>query len=207
MLVNTQAAHRIVREAAPVAAAERARERHHRAVEPGRREHARSCTSCSCPRDRGSTPRARASACRSPSPDRRSCATAAAACSGKRLRRPRRLAGHVALRHRHVLRCRRRLASDAIEDEQRAHLRHLRDRGNPPAVPRDVDQGRRGRQIPVPDVVVHELLEPLELAGRSRRARRASCRTGSCPCDRRRRSRTSAIRSARTRGRARRRRS
>ena len=53
----------------------------------------------------------------------------------------------------------------AIEDEQRAHLGHLRDGRYPPAVLRDVDQGRRGWQIPVPDVVVHELLEPLELAG------------------------------------------
>ena len=47
---------------------------------------------------------------------------------GKRLRRPRRLAGHVALRHRTLFDAEDRLAGDAIEDEDERHLGHDGDR-------------------------------------------------------------------------------
>ena len=46
------------------------------------------------------------------------------------------------------------------------HLRHHRDGGRRLAVALDVDERRRRRHVVVPDVVVHQLLMPLQLAGR-----------------------------------------
>ena len=82
----------------------------------------------------------------------------------KRLRRPRRFAGHVALRHRTLVETEDRLAGDAIEDEEQRHLRHHRDSGNRAAVPFDVDQRGRGGQIEIPEIMMDELLEPFQLA-------------------------------------------
>ena len=84
----------------------------------------------------------------------------------ERLRRRRLLAGHRALRHRPLFHAEHRLAGHAIEDEQQPHLGDLRDRGNRLAVLDDVDQRRRRAEVVVPDVVMHELLVPLALAGR-----------------------------------------
>ena len=58
------------------------------------------------------------------------------------------------------------LTGHAVEEEDRAHLRDDRERRDRLAVARDVDERRRGREIEVPEVVVHELVEPLELPGR-----------------------------------------
>ena len=84
----------------------------------------------------------------------------------KRLRRPGLLARHAALRHRPFFDAEDRLAGDAIEDEHQRHLRHHRDRGHRLAVALDVDQRRRRRHVVVPDVVMHQLLVPFQLAGR-----------------------------------------
>ena len=78
----------------------------------------------------------------------------------KRLRRPRRFAGHVALRHRTLVETEDRLAGDAIEDEEQRHLRHHRDSGNRAAVPFDVDQRGRGGQIEIPEI----MMQPFQLA-------------------------------------------
>ena len=110
----------------------------------------------------------------------------------ERLRRPRLLAGRGGLRHRALLDAEDRLAGDAIEDEQQPHLRDLRDRRDRLAVLHDVDQRRRGAQIVVPDVVVHELPVPLQLAGR-RVERDDGVPYRLSPCGRRRSSRWSGI--------------
>ena len=83
----------------------------------------------------------------------------------KRLRRRRPLALRRRLRHRTLFHAVHRLAGLAIEDEQDAHLRDQRDAGNRAAVAPHVDERRRRGQIVVPDVVMHELLIPLDLAG------------------------------------------
>ena len=97
----------------------------------------------------------------------------------ERLRRRRLLAGHRALRHRTLLHAEHRLAGDAIEDEQQAHLGDLRD-GRNRSCRRciDVDQRRRRAEVVVPDVVMHELLMPLAACRSRCRPRRATCHTG-----------------------------
>ena len=74
-------------------------------------------------------------------------------------------AGHVAGRHRTLLHAKDGLAGHAVENEHVAGLAHLRQRGNLFPVAHDIDQARRGRQIIIPDVVMHHLEMPLVLAG------------------------------------------
>ena len=101
---------------------------------------------------------------------------------GKRLRRPRLLARHVALRHRTLLDAEHRLAGDPVEDEDQPHLRELHDGGNRPAGARDVDQNRLRRQVVVPDVVMDQLLMPAANAGgRVERDQRVGVEVGARP--------------------------
>ena len=58
----------------------------------------------------------------------------------------------------------------AIEQEDRAHLRGLRDRGNRPAIARHVDERGLRRHVVVPQVVMHGLERPHALARRPRSA-------------------------------------
>ena len=53
----------------------------------------------------------------------------------------------------------------AIEDVEPALLGRLRDGLDLSAVDRDVGEDRRARNVPVPDVVVDELVVPVALAG------------------------------------------
>ena len=164
MFVNTSPRVASYGQAAPIAAAQRAREHHHRAIERRRREHPFRVHRVRVPQRPDSRRRARASASRSPWRDRTSCARAAAA-RRERLRGPRGFARHVTLRDGTLLEAEQRLTGDAIEDEERAHLGDLGDRRDPAAVLRHLDQRRRGGQIPVPNVVVNELVKPLQPAG------------------------------------------
>ena len=58
-----------------------------------------------------------------------------------------------------------RLAAEPVIDEQHAHLRMLDKGRNLAPVLHHIDQRRLGRQIVVPDVVMHELLIPLQFPG------------------------------------------
>ena len=75
------------------------------------------------------------------------------------------LAGHRRLRHGPLLDRPHGRARRAIEHEQEAVLRDLRERFDRPAVDRDVDQDRRGRQVVVEQIVMHGLEVPDALAG------------------------------------------
>ena len=164
-LVNARPSVGSYEKSVPVAAAERARERHHRAVDAGWRVRALRCTSRWCPRAPCSRPRARGSERRSPSPDRRCCGRAAQVSAEK-------AASATSLRPGTVLCGTGRSSMPKIGSpvtrskmNTSAHLRHHGDRGNRPAVALDVDQRRSGRHIVVPEVVVDKLLVPLQLAG------------------------------------------
>ena len=82
-----------------------------------------------------------------------------------RLRRRVPLTRHVALRNRLLRNRPDRLAGDPIEHVQHPHLRRLGDRLDRLAVDDDVHQQRRRGHVVVPDVVVHDLVVPLHLAG------------------------------------------
>ena len=84
---------------------------------------------------------------------------------GKRLRRRRLLAGHVALRHRPLLDRPDRLARHAIEHIQQAELRGLRDDVDRLAVVLHGQQLRTGDEIVVPQIVMQQLVMPEALAG------------------------------------------
>src|SRR5262249_56722901 len=75
----------------------------------------------------------------------------------ERLRHGRLLSGDPGLRHRTILDGPDRSASRAIEDVDEPLLGDLRHRANPPAVHRDVDTIRRGREGVVPQPVTNEL--------------------------------------------------
>ena len=95
------------------------------------------------------------------------------------LRRPRLIARRVEARHRALLDAEERLAGQAVEHEQQALLRHLRDGGNLLSVLRRLDQRRRRADVPVVDVVVRRS-GSATCACRSRpAARAASWRRGS----------------------------
>ena len=83
----------------------------------------------------------------------------------ERLRGGRPLAGHVGLRNRPLLDRPDRLAGLPIEDVEEPLLRRLRDDLARLAVLADRQQLGRLRNVPVPEVVVNELLMPDPLAG------------------------------------------
>src|SRR5258705_7192014 len=83
----------------------------------------------------------------------------------ERLRRRIPLARNIALRDRTLLDAEYRLPVRAIEDEHVAALADRRERRDRPASLSDVDQARRGREIDVPDVVMHGLEVPSVLPG------------------------------------------
>src|SRR5436309_3053039 len=80
------------------------------------------------------------------------------------LRRRRLLAWNAALRHGPFLEAEYRLPCRPIENEQQPHLRDLGDGRNGAAVALHIDQRGRGGQIVVPQVVMNELLIPLQLS-------------------------------------------
>src|ERR1700675_498492 len=80
------------------------------------------------------------------------------------LRWPSRFAGDVALGNRALLHWKQRFSRKSIEDKYEPHLGHLRNRGNLPAIPPHGDQhGLRGHVV-IPNIVVHHLVVPNELA-------------------------------------------
>ena len=105
------------------------------------------------------------------------------AASAPRARRARRR-GHGPLLDRPD-----RLAGHAIEREDEPLLGDLRDRLDSLAVDGDVEQVRRGRQVVVPQPVVHELVVPDALAGLDVEAHERLARTGCRRADGRRSSR------------------
>ena len=82
-----------------------------------------------------------------------------------RLRRPRLLARDVARRHGALLDREERRAGVAIEHEEPTGLGRLSDRGHETAAAGDVDQHRLRGEVVVPEVVVHGLERPHDLAG------------------------------------------
>src|SRR5688572_19018242 len=68
---------------------------------------------------------------------------------------------HVRLWDRPLLDRPDRLAGLPIEDEKKGVLRRLRDGLDRAAIEGHIEQDRRARQVPVPDVVVHRLKVPL----------------------------------------------
>ena len=83
----------------------------------------------------------------------------------ERLRRRSPLARHVGLRHGPLLDRPHGLARDAVERVDERLLRELRDGFDRPAVDDEVHQDRRRRIVPVPDVVMDQLVVPDALAG------------------------------------------
>ena len=83
----------------------------------------------------------------------------------ERLRRPGRLAGHVARRHRPLLDAVDRLAGLAVQDVEVAGLGGHPEGRDRTVLARNVEQGRRRRRIGVPQVVVNRLEVPDVLAG------------------------------------------
>ena len=166
MFVNMRPRAWIVRQPAPVAPAERAGERHHRAVEAGRREDALRVHLVLVPELPAVGRRALASACRGLSPDRMSFGRAARGLSGNGC------VGHVASPGTSLCGTGRSSTPNSGSPVSRLKMKSRlifvvwRDGRHPAAVLIDVEEHRRGRQIPVPDVVMHELLEPFQLAGR-----------------------------------------
>ena len=76
------------------------------------------------------------------------------------------LTGHMALRHGQLLHLCQRLAGLAVEHEDHALLGHLQQRGVHPALGiAHIDQSGLGRNVEVPQIVVHGLVEPARLAG------------------------------------------
>ena len=73
--------------------------------------------------------------------------------------------GHVALRHGPLLDRPQRLAGHAIEDLEESLLAGLRDDVDLLAVVADGEELGRGREVVVPEVVVHHLEMPEPLAG------------------------------------------
>ena len=85
---------------------------------------------------------------------------------GNRLGRRVLLAGDVAGGHRPLLDAVDGLARLAVQDEHPARLADLREGGNALAVPLDLEQAGRRRQVVVPQLVVDVLEVPRQLAGR-----------------------------------------
>src|SRR5262249_29168185 len=85
--------------------------------------------------------------------------------SRERLRRPRLLAGHVALGDRALLDGPQRLAGHPVEDPHEALLAELRDRGDRLAAVPDGQQLPRGGIVVIPDIVVDHLEVPEAFAG------------------------------------------
>src|SRR5882762_4182817 len=82
----------------------------------------------------------------------------------ERLGRPSSFAGHAAFGNRALLHRKQRFSGEPVEDKYESHLGHLRNRRNIPAIPPHRDEhGLRG-QIVVPNIVVHHLVVPDELA-------------------------------------------
>src|SRR5206468_3380151 len=81
------------------------------------------------------------------------------------LRRERMLSRRVGLRHRPFLDRPDRAAGLALEDEQEALLRRLRDDIDIAAVLADRQQLRRLGQVVVPQIVMHQLVMPNAFAG------------------------------------------
>ena len=84
---------------------------------------------------------------------------------GERLRGPGLLAGHRAPRHRPLLDREQRRAGLAVQHEEVAHLGRDDDRRHRLAVARDRHQRGLGRHVVVPEIVVHDLEVPDDLAG------------------------------------------
>ena len=83
----------------------------------------------------------------------------------ERLRLRRALERHFARRHGTLLDAINRLAGDPVEQEQQAGLVDHRHGGNRLAALLDVEKRWRGREVGIPDVVVHDLEVPQVLAG------------------------------------------
>ena len=84
----------------------------------------------------------------------------------ERLRRPRLIARRVEARHRTLLDAEQGLASEPVEHEQQALLRHLRDGRHALAVHGRLEERRLRADVPVVDVVMRELEVPDALARR-----------------------------------------
>ena len=159
-----QAARGVVGQAVPVAAAERAREGDHRAVEPGRRVDALGVHLVRRPQllaEGGVLRREGVEVLRRVEVD----AAERRRLQRERLRRPRLLARHGALGHRPLLHPEDRRAGHAVEDEEQRHLGQDGDGRDRLAVAAHVDERRRRRQVEVPQVVVDQLVVPLQRAG------------------------------------------
>ena len=113
----------------------------------------------------------------------------------ERLRRPRLLAGHVALRHRPLFDRPQRLAGHAIEDIEEAGLARVRDGVDLPAVVPHGDELRRRDVVEVPEVVMDGLEVPQPLAGLRVEREQAVGEEVLADAGRRRRSRSSPSRS------------
>src|SRR2546427_7757838 len=86
---------------------------------------------------------------------------------GERLGGGRLLLGDVARGNRTLFHRENRLTGLAVEDEQHAGLRGLNDGGRGGATVRDRHERRRRSIVVIPQVVVHGLKRPDQLAGRS----------------------------------------
>ena len=85
----------------------------------------------------------------------------------ERLGRPSSFAGHVALGNWALLHRKQWLSREPVKDKYKSHLGHLPNRRNLPAIPPHRDQHRLSGHIVVPNIVVHHLVVPHELAAGS----------------------------------------
>jgi hypothetical protein len=77
------------------------------------------------------------------------------------------LAGHLRPGHRPFFHREDRFTGLAVEEEEKAHLGGLRDGRDIPTVLANGDQAGLGGKIIIPDVVVHDLVMPDQLAAGS----------------------------------------
>src|SRR5690242_624353 len=84
----------------------------------------------------------------------------------KWLRRPGRLARHIAFRNWALLHWKQGLSRDPIENEHESHLCYLGDRWDRLATAAQSDEGRLSRHVVIPNVVVHHLEVPHQFACR-----------------------------------------
>src|ERR1700674_2096110 len=82
----------------------------------------------------------------------------------ERLGWPSSFAGHVALGNWALLYRKQRFSCEPVEDEYEPHLGHLRNRRNISAIPPHRDQHGLRWHIVIPNIVVHHLVVPHELA-------------------------------------------
>src|SRR5205823_9123849 len=74
--------------------------------------------------------------------------------------------GNFALRNLSIFNSKYRYSGLAIQNENESEFSRLHQRGNLFSFDRDIEQDRRGGQVHIPEVVMHGLEIPFELAGR-----------------------------------------